>query len=183
MTRTSAGFTSAIIAETEYERAMAANDYVLPTRWRVRGDVRDVADILDDPLDLPRWWGPVYLDVTEVSPGENGGVGRVVNILSKGWLPYRLRWQLTVVESRYPYGFAIDAHGDFEGHGVWTFEQDGEFVNATFDWRLRAEKPLLRYLSVVLKPVFAANHRWAMRRGLEGLTRELARKSRSDKIA
>ena len=63
----------------------------------------------------------------------------------------------------------------FSGRGIWTFEQDGDWVNAAFDWRLRAEKPLLRYLSFLLKPLFRANHRWAMARGREGLQKELAR--------
>jgi len=30
------------------------------------------------------------------------------------------------------------------------------------DWRIRAEKPLLRYRSFLVKPVFGANHRWVM---------------------
>ena len=30
---------------------------------------------------------------------------------------------------------------------MWTFEQDNEFVDITYDWRLTAEKPLLRRLS------------------------------------
>jgi hypothetical protein len=49
-------------------------------------------------------------------------------------------------------------------------------VNITFDWKLVAEKPLLRYLSFLFKPIFSANHRWAMARGEESLKRELARK-------
>jgi hypothetical protein len=48
-------------------------------------------------------------------------------------------------------------------------------VNVTYDWRVKAEKPLLRYISFLLKPVFAANHRWAMRQGEQSLQRELAR--------
>ena len=78
-----------------------------------------------------------------------------------------------VTETRYPAGFTIEATGDFLGRGIWTFEQDGDWVNAAFDWRLRAEKPLLRYLSFLLKPLFRANHRWAMARGREGLQKEL----------
>ena len=51
-----------------------------------------------------------------------------------------LLWEFEVVESRYPYGFALAATGDFDGRGVWTFEQDGRVVNITYDWRLLAEK-------------------------------------------
>jgi hypothetical protein len=59
---------------------------------------------------------------------------------------------------------------------VWTFRQDGPFVDIEYDWRIRAEKPLLRSLSFLLKPIFEANHRWAMARGEESLRLELARR-------
>ena len=49
-------------------------------------------------------------------------------------------------------------------------------VDITYDWRLRAEKPLLRNLSFLLKPLFEANHRWAMAQGEESLKLELARR-------
>ena len=45
----------------------------------------------------------------------------------------------------------------------------------TYDWRVQATKPLLRRLAWLLKPVFAANHRWAMARGEESLRLELRR--------
>ncbi len=35
-------------------------------------------------------------------------------------------------------------------------------MNITYDWKIRAEKPLLRYLSLLMKPIFSANHRWAI---------------------
>jgi hypothetical protein len=41
---------------------------------------------------------------------------------------------------------------------------------------VRADKPLLRYGSWFVKPIFAANHRWAMARGEESLKRELERR-------
>jgi hypothetical protein len=100
----------------------------------------------------------------------------VVDLYTKGFLPYTLRWSFIVTESRGQDGFALEAHGDFEGNGVWTFEQDGPWVNVTYDWRIRADKPLLRRLSFVMKPLFEANHRWAMARGEESLRLELARR-------
>jgi hypothetical protein len=127
-------------------------------------------------MALARWWPSVYLDVVELRPPDASGVGRRVSVHTKGWLPYTLRWEFEVVESRYPHGFALVANGDFEGRGVWTIEQDGAFVDATYDWRIRAEKPLLRSLSSVLRPLFEANHRWAMRQGEESLELELARR-------
>ncbi|HLK22360.1 MAG TPA: hypothetical protein VKT81_25610, partial [Bryobacteraceae bacterium] len=104
-------------------------------------------------------------------------VDGVVELHTKGWLPYTLHWFFRVTENRRPFGFSLEAWGDFEGTGVWTFVQDGRFVNITYDWKIRAEKPLLRYLSFLLKPIFSANHRWAMARGEESLVAELGRRA------
>jgi hypothetical protein len=68
------------------------------------------------------------------------------------------------------------ASGDFDGSGVWTLTQDGAIADVVYDWRIRAEKPLLRYLSFLMKPLFSANHVWAMARGEESLRIELARR-------
>ena len=156
--------------------AVASNVYRFLTRWRLRADVSEVADILNDADSLARWWPSVYLSVREVQPGDRNGVGRVIDLHTKGWLPYTLRWQFRVTESRYPNGFSLVATGDFSGTGVWTLTQDGPFADVIYDWQIRADKPLLRYLSPIMKPVFAANHRWAMRKGEESLKLELARR-------
>ena len=155
---------------------MSTNEYQFLSRWRVDGTCGEVADVLGDPLALAQWWPSVYLAVEELQPPDARGLGRRVRLHTKGWLPYTIRWELEQVESRYPYGFTIVARGDFEGHGVWTFEQDGPSVNMTYDWSLRAEKPLLRNLSFLMKPLFEANHRWAMAQGEESLKLELARR-------
>jgi hypothetical protein len=155
---------------------MTPNDYQFISTWKVEGTCGEVADILGDTLSLTRWWPSVYLDVRELEAPDSRGVGRRVALVTKGWLPYTLRWEFRVVESRYPHGFTIAASGDFEGRGVWVFEQTGRFVELTYDWRLSAEKPLLKYLSFALRPLFEANHRWAMARGEESLKLELLRR-------
>jgi hypothetical protein len=153
-----------------------SNDYHFVTNWAVKSTCEEVSAVLGNPLDLPRWWPMVYLNVTELRAPDAKGLGRRVRLLTRGWLPYTLQWEFEVTESRYPYGFTIAASGDFDGTGTWTFIQRGPAVDITFDWRIRAEKRLLRWLSFILKPIFAANHRWAMARGEECLVRELARR-------
>jgi hypothetical protein len=155
---------------------MASNNYHFITRWQVQGAVEEVADILGDAALLSRWWPSVYLKVEILEPGDEQGVGRVVSLYTKGWLPYTLRWQFQVTESHYPHGFTLQAQGDFEGRGIWTFEQAGPWVNVIYDWKIRADKPLLRYFSLIMKPIFSANHRWAMAKGEESLRLELARR-------
>src|SRR3954452_16805424 len=100
---------------------LPANHYHFTTTWHLTGALEQVADILRDPLDLPRWWPSVYLSAVEiVSPGPNG-CGQRVRLHTRGWLPYTLWWELRVVQSDYPRGFAIEASGDLVGSGVWTF--------------------------------------------------------------
>jgi len=150
---------------------MPANEYHFVTHWRVESSIDEVCEVLGNAPDLARWWPSVYISVKQSEPGGP------VELLTKGRLPYQLRWFFRVSESNRPHGFAIEAWGDFEGRGVWTFEQDGAWVNITYDWRIRAEKALLKYLSFLFKPIFSANHRWAMARGEESLKLELARRA------
>lgn len=155
---------------------MATNEYHFIDRWRVRGTVAEVSEILEDAPGLARWWSSVYMEVAELEAGGEGGVGKLVGLRARGWLPYTLRLQFRTTESNSPHGFVMLATGDLEGRGEWTFEQDGEFVNITYDWRIRANKSIIRRLSFLLKPIFASNHHWTMRRGEESLKLELARR-------
>jgi hypothetical protein len=154
-----------------------AAEYHFVTSWKIPGAAQEVADVLGDPLGLVRWWPSVYLDVKELEPGNpETGVGRVVDLQTKGWLPYTLRWRFKVTQSRGVDGFTLVAEGDFVGTGVWTFEQQGDIVDVQYDWRIRADKPLLRYGSFAFRPIFSANHHWAMARGEESLILELRRR-------
>jgi hypothetical protein len=154
-----------------------APEYAFFTRWRLRASAQEVFDVLSDPFGLARWWPSVYLEVKELEPANPAtGTARTIGLHTKGFLPYTLRWNFRVTESTPPTGFKLVAHGDFEGTGVWKLVQDGEFVDVTYDWRISAEKPLLRYGSFALRPFFAANHRWAMARGEESLALELERR-------
>jgi hypothetical protein len=155
---------------------MPSSDYHFITHWRIKSTLEEISQIIGNAPDLVRWWSSVYLDVQELEAGDEQGIGKVVSVYTKGWLPYTLRWQFRVTESRYPHGFTLQAWGDFDGRGIWTFEQDGEWVNVTYDWKIRADKPLLRILSPVFKPIFSANHHWAMTKGEESLKLELARR-------
>jgi hypothetical protein len=163
---------------------MGSADYEFRTVWRVPGTADLVASVLGDATTLARWWPSVHLAVEPLAgPVENisaTGLPRSVRLQTKGWLPYTLCWTLTVPEPVTNRGFALIAAGDLNGTGRWTFEQDGPETVVTYDWRVSAAKPLLRRLSWLLRPAFAANHRWAMARGQESLTLELRRRNGND---
>ena len=152
---------------------MPTNDYHLVTNWRVQGTAHEVSDILADATEFTRWWPEVYLEVTLLAPGDANSVGRVLRLHTRGWLPYTLEWQVRVTASRRPYGFDVTAEGDFNGTGRWTIS---DIVDVQYDRRIRVDKPVRAALSFLLKPLFSANHRWAMARGEAGLKREVIRR-------
>jgi hypothetical protein len=158
------------------DKIPAANDYHFVTHWQLEGTAEEVYGIIEDVESLVRWWPSVYLEVKVLEPGNQQGVGKVASLVTKGWLPYTLRWNLRVTDARRPDTSTLEAWGDFVGRGIWTFEPAGPMVNVTYDWKIRADKALLRYLSFLIKPIFSANHRWAMARGEESLKLELRRR-------
>jgi len=155
---------------------MAKNEYHFVTHWKVKASCGEVYNTLEDIDALAEWWPSVYLDVKVIENGVPGGVGKVVELYTKGWLPYTLRWKFKVTQADFPMGFSLDAYGDLAGKGVWVFEQHGDDCFITYDWRINAEKPLLRYLSFIMKPIFKANHYWAMAKGEKSLKLELLRR-------
>jgi len=155
---------------------MSSTDYHFVDKWRVEGGVKEVAGIIEDALSLSRWWPSVYFEVKELEPASREhGVGRLIGLRAGGWLPYTLSLNFRTIESQHPHGFSMDATGDLEGKGVWTFRQDGPFVEVTYDWTIRANKPIIQRLSFLLKPIFRSNHNWTMKRGEESLKLELLR--------
>jgi hypothetical protein len=155
---------------------MPDTDYHFIDRWRVEGNVKEVADIIEDARSLPVWWPSVYFEVKELEPGGEHGYGKLISLRAGGWLPYTLRINFRTTDSRYPNGFSMAATGDLEGKGIWAFQQDGPFVEVTYDWTIRAHKPIIDKLSFLLKPIFRSNHNWTMKRGEESLKLELLRR-------
>lgn len=155
---------------------MGLNDYSFVTRWELDASAEEVYDIIADAVRLPEWWPSACLQATLLEPGDERGIGRTVTLLTKGFLPATLRWRLRVVDAQRPTRLALEASGDFTGFGIWTFEPSPPKLVVRFHWSIHAEKRLLRLLSFLLKPIFKANHRWAMERGFTSLLLEVWRR-------
>jgi hypothetical protein len=148
--------------------------YRFVTHWRLGARCEDVSDVLEDTDRIARWWPSVYRECTILERGGEHGLGRRVAVTTKGFLPYLIRWEFTVVEQHYPNGSRIVAKGDLEGEGRWTLRQDGDETAVTYEWTVNANHAFIRHFSWLLRPLFAANHNWTMTQGLRGLRNELA---------
>ena len=143
-----------------------AAEYVFIDEWEVSAPLEAVFDALADARTYPDWWKPVYIDVEADGPPAQG---RASHQHFKGRLPYTLRTTSTIVRLDAPRSFEVEVVGDLSGRGVWTLTPRGDRVQIRFDWRANADRPLLRILTPVLRPLFRWNHNWSIKRAREGL--------------
>jgi hypothetical protein len=52
---------------------------------------------------------------------------------------------------------------------VWTLTPRDGSIHVRFDWRVFADRPLLRMLTPLLRPLFRWNHNVAIKRAMVGL--------------
>ena len=148
-------------------------EYVFIDEWDVDAPQEAVYEALADSRTYPEWWTPVYISVEADGPPEPGCIARHE---FKGQLPYHLKTTSEIVRTEPPREFEVSVVGDLTGRGVWTLTPRDEGTHVHFDWRVQADRPLLRYLSPILRPVFRWNHNWSIKRAIEGLE-PYARKS------
>jgi polyketide cyclase/dehydrase/lipid transport protein len=143
-----------------------ASEYVFIDDWDVAAPQEAVFEALADASTYPQWWKPVYIEVDVDGPPE---VGRTSSQHFKGRLPYTLKTTSEIVRYEPPSEFEVSVVGDLTGRGVWKLTPGDGKVHIHFDWRVIADRPLLRYLTPVLRPVFRWNHNWSIARAREGL--------------
>jgi hypothetical protein len=147
--------------------------YHFVTRWQMPASPEKIYKILSDVERVARFWPSLYKSVKVVRSGDGAGLGKIVAAETKGPLPYSLQWTFTVTEASFPHGFTIESTGDLVGRGEWKFTRNGDLTDIEYTWDVVGEKPLLKFLSPVLRPLFSLNHGAVMKEGERGLRREL----------
>jgi len=139
-----------------------ANVYHFEDKWHVPFAAEKIWEALARPEDYPRWWRGVYLSAEPLA----GSGGKRVAVVAKGRLPYKLRFTIETLRLEKPKLIEFKATGDFVTDvSRWRLEPDGAGTKVTLEWNPRVEKPLVKILSPILKPIFRWNHDWTMKRG------------------
>ena len=148
-------------------RERSTGEYVFVDEWDVDAPAHAIFTALADARTYPEWWIPVYKDVDSDGPP---AIGRVSWQHFKGRLPYHLRTESRIVRLEPPRVVVAEVGGDLRGRGTWTLTPVGpDRTHVRFDWIVFADKPLLRTLTPLLRPLFRWNHGWAIARAMEGL--------------
>jgi quercetin dioxygenase-like cupin family protein/uncharacterized protein YndB with AHSA1/START domain len=147
--------------------ALTSREYLFVDEWDVAAPREAVFDAIADARSYPEWWRPVYIDVdADGAPA----LGKESRQHFKGRLPYHLHTRSRIVALDAPHMVEGEVDGDLRGHGRWTLtENPGGGTHVRFDWRVHADRALLRVLTPILRPLFRWNHAWAIARAREGL--------------
>jgi hypothetical protein len=156
-------------------RLGSCSEYSFQDHWRVDGEVEVIAELFFDTAGLGRWW-PQLSGIVIENPGDTSAVARAGGTRAQGFLPYVLNLNFQVVRAEFPVEVAIAIAGDLQGLGRCQFRQDGQQVAIDMSLDVRATRPLLRFLSIVARPVLMAQHCYVMHQGELGLKRILARR-------
>jgi hypothetical protein len=151
-----------------------ANDYYFLDKWFIPAPIDKVWAYISNSKSYPQWWGMAWENVTPLNDVPPGGVGAKVSIIAKGVLPYKVKLTIETVRVEKPHTLGVIASGDLNGSGLWQLKEVDGGTAVSYEWIVRADKPIIRYLSPIVKPVFEYNHRWVMRHGEEALRKVLA---------
>jgi uncharacterized protein YndB with AHSA1/START domain len=143
-----------------------SREYVFVDEWDVAAPPDAVFDALADARTYPLWWRPVYIGVEADGEPELGKVSRQH---FKGRLPYHLRTESRIVQLERPAVVGGEVRGDLRGRGTWTLTETAKGTHVRFDWRVHADRRLLRVLTPLLRPAFRWNHDWAIAQAVDGL--------------
>ena len=149
---------------------MPANTYRFVEHWWIPGaSPEEVYRIISQARLLPEWWKGVYLESEPLDGAAEPHVGARARVKARGFLPYKLNFILETTALQPGRLVEVRTIGDFVG--VWraTLSSQPGGTRVDIDWRVVVEKPLIRSLSPVLKPLFAWNHNWTTPRGEAGL--------------
>ena len=143
-----------------------ASEYVFVDEWDVDAPQERVFDTLADSRTYPDWWTPTYLEVETDGPHT---LGRISRQRFQGKLPYVLETTTRGTYVDRPNVAEAEVDGDLRGRARWTLTPRGGRVHVRFDLRVYADRPFLRYLTPILRPLFQWNHKQAISYAMRNL--------------
>ncbi len=159
------------LAQGVQKATLGINEYYFLNEWHLPAPVEALWPYIVNGSDYPRWWGTVYERIEALNELTGDQVGAKATVKAHGRLPYTIRFTSEITRVNAPYLLALKATGDLNGEGTWRLTPQPDGTRITFEWIVRADKPLLRLLTPIIKPLLEENHRWTMRQGEKALRR------------
>jgi len=157
---------------------MATNEYIFIDKFTAPCDINTAYNYIATIEDYPSWWGNIYKRIEKLNnvPDHQPGVQYAVRV--GGFLPYTLTINNEITYTDEPNVIRFKAFGDLEGKGAWYFNPVEDGTEIVFDWRVTANKKVIRWFSFLLKPLFRANHHYCVTEAAKGLRADLIRQGK-----
>ncbi|OCJ21084.1 SRPBCC family protein [Serratia sp. 14-2641] len=147
-------------------------EYQLTTLWRIKAPLPTVWEVLYHPDIWPSWWKNL-LQVVEIGKGDALGIGALHRYTWQGVLPYRITFDMHIVNIVPLQLLEGQASGEVEGVGQWLLSSDGVYTLARYTWHVRTTTLWMNCLAPLAAPLFRWNHDAVMRAGAKGLAQRL----------
>ena len=159
---------------------MAAHVFRFIETWEIPdASVEEVYDVLARGELLPAWWKGVYLEAEKLTPWAAPQVGAKLRAKVRGFLPFVLNFVIEATELEPPRRVAVKTSGDLDGAWSATLSRKDGGVRVDLVFEVTIERPGMRVLAPLLRPLFALNHYWTTPRGEKGLRAFVAARRRN----
>ncbi len=147
-------------------------NYNFVTIWTIEAPIQAVCEAICYSQGWPLWWSNVER-VEEIAPGDSQGIGSVRRYTWRGQLPYRLTFDIRVINFKPLAVIEGIASGDVEGQGRWSFTTEGTVTIVRYEWQVRTTRAWMNLLALFASPVIKWNHNAVMRQGGVALAHKL----------
>jgi hypothetical protein len=143
--------------------------------WELEAPIEDVWAVISQPDGYADWF-PYVAESTELTKGDENGVGAESRSLWRTALPYGFVIDTRSVRVERPRLLELAASGELAGTGRWELSQDGPVTQVRYAWNVSTTRRWMDLLAPVARPAFAWNHAYIMKSGGEGLATLLGAK-------
>lgn len=147
-------------------------EYHIVTVWRIEAPIDVVYDTIFQSLNWPKWWCNVE-SVETIAEGSPNGIGNIRRYIWRGFLPYRLSFDICATRIEPLTAIEGIASGDVEGIGCWSFNQNENMTIVTYTWHVKTTSFWMNILELFTYPIIICNHNFVMRRGGKALAQKL----------
>jgi len=109
--------------------------YSFVTRWQLNASLQEVWDAIYNSLEWPQWWKGA-VSVIEIEKNDENGINGIRNYTWRSALPYKLNFNMRLIENKPLESLKGVAFGELQGDGEWLFTQRGSLVCVQYNWNV-----------------------------------------------
>jgi len=145
--------------------------YRFVSSWMLETDLKTLWQLIDNFEQADCWQNCTFCKIKEGDSG-NGVGDMYLSMFRANWI-YRLSFITTVTRKYEPHLLELEASGELEGRGVWSFQEQGNNTEICFVWEVRTTKRWMNIGAPLFRRAFKRSHDRIMQGGVQDICRHL----------